>query len=190
MKAAVELTQDSDISLIATCLSGNRNAFAPLVERYQARIYNLCYRYTHSPEDAGDLTQETFMRAFRSLDRYDEAYAFRTWLYSIGTNVCRDWARRQKRLPETAALHDEHDAIDLGEHVDPADIAINTSDQEALARAVAALPEAYKALIILFYIEELSQDEMGKILQLPLTTIKNRLYRARLLLRQWLEEER
>lgn len=190
MKAAADLTQDSDISLVATCLRGNRNAFAPLVERYQARIYNLCYRYTHNTEDACDLTQETFIRAFRALDRYNDAYAFRTWLYSIATNVCRDWARRTKHLVETAALLDEHDAVEENKHVDPADITINSHDQEALAKAVAALPEAYRALIILFYIEELSQEEIGKILQLPITTIKNRLYRARLMLRQWLEEER
>jgi RNA polymerase sigma-70 factor (ECF subfamily) len=188
VKAVVELAQDSDISLVATCLRGNRNAFAPLVERYQARIYNLCYRYTHNPEDARDLTQETFIRAFRALDRYKEAYAFRTWLYSIGSNVCRDWSRRSKHLPETATLIDEYDAAD--ECADPADIAINTEDQSALAEAIATLPDAYKSLIILFYIEELSQEEISKILQLPITTIKNRLYRARLQLRQRLEEER
>lgn len=191
VQAGTTITND-DVNLVAECLGGNRNAFAPLVERYQSNVYNFCYRYTHNREDAGDLAQETFLRAFRHLDRYNSKYSFRSWLYTIATNTCHDWARKHNSQPAPALLldHADHEWHDIAapESGNPAEIVINTENTQALETAIASLPEEYRTCIILFYVAELSQAEMCEVLSLPVTIVKNRLYRARLRLRQMLEE--
>jgi RNA polymerase sigma-70 factor (ECF subfamily) len=192
VKATAEaISIQPDIDLIALCLRGNRNAFAPVVERYHACIFGFTYRYTRNREDAADLTQETFLRAFRSLNQYDSRFPLRNWLYTIATNACHDWARRCNTQPQGAPILDnpEVDSIQATgqEAGDPADIVIRAENTQVVENAVAGLPEEYRAPLILFYMEGLSQGEISSILQLPLTVVKNRLYRARLRLRQMLE---
>jgi RNA polymerase sigma-70 factor (ECF subfamily) len=188
---ALGAAEKNDLDHVASVLGGNRNSFAPLVEQYQAGIYNYAYRYTHNREEAADLTQETFLRAFRFLDRYNSRYSFRNWLYAIATNACRDWARRMQGQNTTTLLPSDLDEeVNMSEderNSDPAELVVTSENTQALAQAIAQLPEDYRACLILFHIEGLSQAELCQILQLPLTVVKNRLYRARLRLRQMLE---
>src|SRR5690625_1049522 len=90
----------TDAELVAKVVAGERREFAVLVERYQRDIYNLAYRSTYNRHDAEDITQETFLRAFRSLAKYDTTRSLRTWLYTIAVNICRDWVRRQGSRPQ------------------------------------------------------------------------------------------
>lgn len=193
MEGPVAVAAPTDAELVATVLNGNRNAFAPLVERYQTGIYNFTYRYTHNREDAADLAQETFLRAFRSLHRYNKKYQLRNWLYSIAANVCRDWSRKNGSRPATMAFAAspgiDSSAEPAGDSSDnPAEIVLTNENSKALADAISQLPDDYRACLILFHIEGISQAEICQILQLPLSVVKNRLYRARLRLRQMLGE--
>ena len=171
--------------MVAAVLAGNRQAFAPLVEQNQAVIYNFTYRYTRSRTDAEDLTQETFLRAFRHLHQYRCHLPFHNWLYGIAANVCRDWSRRCSVRPPTARRPEEN-----GENpsaiadADPSDLMNNAENRRQLEEAVRALPDSYKTAFILFYIQEVSQAEIARALGLPLTVVKNRLYRARMMLRK------
>jgi len=94
----------ADGELVTAVLAGEREPFALLVERYQRDMYNLAYRSTGQRQDAEDIVQETFLRAYRGLSSYDTNRPLRTWLYAIAVNVCRDWARRIERRPRTTAL--------------------------------------------------------------------------------------
>lgn len=182
----------SDGRLVADVLAGDRSAFEPLVKRYQAAIYNFAYRYTHDREEAADLTQETFLRAFRHLHRYNSSLPMRNWLYAIASNICRDWTRRRKARPVTAPWPDNGEEPPRGAAMqddNPLDLLITAADVQALEAAIAELPDEYRVCFILFHLEGVSQADVAQILDLPLTVVKNRLYRARNRLRKRLTSQ-
>lgn len=180
----------TDVELVEAVLSGERQQFALLVERYQRDIYNVGYRSTNNRQDAQDVTQETFLRAFRSLARYDTGRSLRTWLYTIAVNVCRDWARTKERRPQAVALLDSDgsDPVspDPNRSAQPQDVVIDREIQRTVQAAVMELDPDYRLLVILFYMRGLPQAEIADIMGLPLSVVKNRLYRARKRLRQTL----
>lgn len=179
----------ADRELVQAVLRGDRRQFAGLVQRYQRDIYNLAYRSTHNRQDAEDITQEVFLRAFRSLARYDETRPFRSWLYAIAVNVCRDWARRQASRPREAPLEGSA-GEEAGRSPElpadgplPAEVAAARDMQRQVQAALMELDPEYRLLVILFYVRGMSQAEIAEVTGLPLTVVKNRLYRARQRLR-------
>lgn len=193
----------TDSELIAAVLAGETARFAVLVERYQRDIYNLAYRSTHHRQDAEDITQETFLRAYRSLGAYDAARPLRTWLYAIAVNVCRDWARRRASRPQVWSLLDADGSEEAGagpastvEEGDgataedayghPEAAALRRETQRLVEQAVMALEPEYRLLVVLHYFRGVSQGEAAEILGLPLSVVKNRLFRARRRLRDLL----
>lgn len=161
------------------------DAFAELVARYQDRIYNYAYRMTGSREDAQDLAQETFIRVYTHLDRFRVEERFSPWIYRITTNLCLNHLKRRKRniplLPDSA---------DFDGPVSP-DNALEASEERLiLQQAILSLPEHYRAVILLRHVEELSYDEIAQATELPLGTVKTRLFRARELLQHQLRDHR
>jgi RNA polymerase sigma-70 factor (ECF subfamily) len=168
--------------LVEACRRGEREAFDQLVLRHQRDIYRLCYRYVNNHEDADDLAQEVFVKAWRAIPRFRGDSSFSTWLYRIAVNACLNFraARRpaSEELPETLA--------------DPrAGAEARVEDEEEAARireAVGRLPEKQRATLILKVYHELSHEEVAKILGSTVGTVKANLFHALANLRKRMAE--
>jgi len=171
--------ETTDYELIKECLSGNRDIFAKIVARYKRLIYNTIHNFIGNSQDTNDLFQEVFLKIYRSLADYSPDYRFSTWAVRITTNLCLD-RLRQKR-PEQIILDDIAEARD--NRLNPEECYLAQEQQEKIRKAIEALPEEYRVPVILFHQQEFSYEEMSEILGQPMTIIKNRLYRARLMLR-------
>ena len=181
-----------DASLALSAARGDRQAFARLVEENKRSVYGLCLRLLSDPEEARDAAQESFTRAFASLESYDLEQAFAPWVLRIARNHCLDQLRR--RIPARARF--ELDAED--EDGPPRELADTTSERaddaiekaqvrEALERAVAALPPNYREVVHLFHVEQLSYKEIAATMEIPLGTVMTWLHRARAQLKNLLE---
>jgi RNA polymerase sigma-70 factor, ECF subfamily len=163
------------------------------VKRYQDRLYNLCFRLLGGSEDARDAAQESFIRAFEALGRFELGRPFAPWLFRIATNSCYGILR--KRGVSILSL----DALEEPEAISVADAGSSRGDpQQSLDRAVRdeeirqtvlALPEPYRTVVLLRHMEELSYEAIAEVLAMPLGTVKTTLHRARQRLRHALEEE-
>ena len=171
--------ETTDYELIKECLSGNRDIFAKIVARYKRLIYNTIHNFIGNSQDTNDLFQEVFLKIYRSLADYSPDYRFSTWAVRITTNLCLD-RLRQKR-PEQIILDDIAEVRD--NRLNPEECYLAQEQQEKIRKAIEALPEEYRVPVILFHQQEFSYEEMSEILGQPMTIIKNRLYRARLMLR-------
>jgi RNA polymerase sigma-70 factor (ECF subfamily) len=164
--------REEERAAIEACKRGEREAFDQLVVRYQRGVYRLCYRYVNNHEDANDLTQEVFLRAWRAIGRFRGQSAFSTWLYRIGVNTCLNFraARRPtaQELPETIA--------------DPGAGAAERVEHDEQARrvreAVGRLPEKQRATLILKVYHELTHKEVAQILGSTVGTVKANLFHA------------
>jgi len=173
---------------------GDEAAFAEIVERYRGSITNYLYRFLGDYEEAVDLSQETFVRLYFAVDRYHTEYAFSTYIYRIATNLAISELRRRKRrrmLSLTGLFQDEEDGnIDFQppDHRNlPDKDLIEDERSRQIQRAIAALPDKYRAPIVLREIEERTYEEIAEILGLGLGTTKSRISRARGLLKEKLK---
>ncbi len=181
-----------DLKLIRRCKRGEEDAFAKLLTVYRNPIYGLCYRMTHSAEDARDLAQEVFIKVFSLLDRYDEDFAFSSWIFRIATNHCIDHLRRNRLRflsldGQTNADGEEFEIPLPDEGPQPDRVLERREAMERLEEVVAELPPHYKAIILLRHDQELSYEEIAQILDLPLGTVKARIHRARAQIQQMLK---
>ncbi len=182
-----EREQVDDRALVARILEGESDRFTELVRRYEKRLINYVYRITHRYEEAHDLAQEIFVKVYLALDRYDPKYQFSTWLFRIAQNASID-ALRKRSLPEVPLArptddepHKEREFADTG--VSPYRALKNKQLGAAIERAVEKLPPDYRELIQLRHFAELSYEEIASMKRLPLGTVKNKLFRARNLLK-------
>jgi len=180
-----------DLKTIRRCKRGEEDAFQEVLERYRGPIYNLCYRMTRNAEDARDLGQEVFIKVFSLLDRFDENYAFSSWLFRIATNHCIDHLRRNRlrflSLDGGVGQDGEEYELQLPAGGPEPDTVLQR--KEALARLdeiISELPPHYRAITLLRHDQQLSYDEIAEALQLPLGTVKARIHRARNLIQQML----
>lgn len=177
--------------IIEQVLAGDNNAFGTLVERYQDRVYNLALRMCGNPDDAFDLAQEAFFRAWRGLSGFQQEASFSTWLFRLTSNVCLDWLRARKRRPTVSltTADDEGEALQL-EIADPGkspeEILEAAEDRAALARAMNELPVEYRQILTMRAINDMSYAAIAETLQIQEGTVKSRLSRARLALRDLL----
>ena len=168
----------TDEAAVARVLAGDPSAFEPIVHRWQAPLVNLAWRFCRDRGRAEEMAQEAFLRAYRNLAQFRGESAFSTWLFSVATNVYRTELRR---MPATPLSLD-----DITEPADPrlAGAALeDTSRDEAIRRAVLALPSKYRDAILLFYFHEQDVPAAARTLNIPEGTVKARLFRGRELLR-------
>lgn len=196
MKASTA-TVDPDIpSLVDRCRTGDGAAFRELVVHYQDRVLNICWRVCGNRSEAEDLTQETFVKAFTSLDLFDGRAAFYTWLFRIAVNTSISARRKASRRPTVSldgAVNTDHGSrpTSAGERLaadeaGPSEAAHSAETREAVRIALAALDKQQRAVVVLRDMESLSYEEIAEILQVPAGTVKSRLHRARLALRDHL----
>ena len=164
--------REAERAEIAAARAGDREAFDRLVERYQRDVYRLCYRYVNDHQDANDLAQESFLKAYRALGRFRGDSAFSTWLYRIAVNACLNF--RAARQPQAAELPEALPARDEG-----ALERLESDERAAEVRAaVARLPEKQRATLILKVYQELSHEEVAKVLGSSVGTVKANLFHA------------
>src|SRR5438874_6299425 len=183
----------TDEELVARSMGGDLDSFNQLVLRWQRPIYALAYRVIGREEDARDVCQETFLRAFRALKGFKGQAKFSSWLYRIALNLCRDWIRRERRQP-VAQAPEGVDLIDLASQAAPAesieDLVARKEISQAVARAMAALPEDQRTAIVLKEYHGLTFQEIADMQNCPLSTVKTRLYQGLTVLRRQLERDR
>lgn len=180
------MDQNSDYQVVASVLAGDTDAYAVLVKRYQKPIYNLMYRMTGSCEDALDLAQETFIKAYESLHRFRVGGRFFPWLYSIGLNHSRNFLRRNKAR-QTVDLEDRDPGSGLDYPGQEEDRLFARLDSQGLRDALDRLPVDYREAIVLRYHEEFSMEEIAAALRISLSGAKMRVHRGLRKLRELLE---
>jgi RNA polymerase sigma-70 factor, ECF subfamily len=168
------LKQCDDAALVAACLAGRRDAFDVIVERHRRAVYQVCYRFVANHEDASDLSQETFVRAWRGLRNFKGQAALSTWLYRIAVNVSLN--RVHIRQPETAPL-DVNRFVDT-QAEDPGAGLIRDERAATVRRAIAELPAKQRATLILRTYHELSHQEIATILGSSVGAVKANFFHA------------
>jgi RNA polymerase sigma-70 factor (ECF subfamily) len=182
----------SDEELVARSVSGDADSFNQLIVRWERPIYALAYRVLGHEEDARDVCQDTFLRAYRALPGFKGQAKFSSWLYRIALNLCRDWIRRQRRTPVTQ----------IPEDVDPGDLAVSAGPGESIEDLVArremsaiveqamqSLSEDQRTAIILKEYHGMTFQEIADMQGCPLSTVKTRLYQGLSILRRQLERQ-
>ncbi|HEX3028227.1 MAG TPA: sigma-70 family RNA polymerase sigma factor [Clostridia bacterium] len=175
----------SDYEIIKSCLDGNHEAFSELITRYKKLIFSVIYNMIRDKQDLNDIAQEVFIKIYKSLDKYNPEYKFSTWSVKIATNYCLDTLRK-KNVDQVPI----EEISEVSSHDTPEEKYIKKERSEKIRKAIEDLPEKYRIPIILFHKNGLSYEEITEILKEPMTIIKNRLYRARLMLRDKLAEDR
>lgn len=180
----------TDEELVSRSVGGDTESFNQLIKRWEKPIYALAYRTIGREDDARDVVQETFLRAFRGLRGFKGQAKFSSWLYRIALNLCRDWIRRERRAP-VVPTPDGVDLVELageGEGVERIDEAVVRRDlSRAVANAMRALPDEQRAAIVLKEYHGLTFQEIADLLGCPLSTVKTRLYQGLTVLRKELE---
>jgi RNA polymerase sigma-70 factor (ECF subfamily) len=173
-------TSPSDEDLVRLAVEGDRSAYGILIERHETRVYRLCLRIMGNPEDARDAAQDTFLTAMRKLDQFRGEAAFTTWLHRVGVNACYDALRRKKRQPLLHTVGPEDDAPPAGPAEDDrADEIVGTM---SVAQALAAIAEDYRIALVLADVQDLAYEDIAKVLDVPVGTVKSRVHRGRIAL--------
>nr|MBN2277917.1 sigma-70 family RNA polymerase sigma factor [candidate division Zixibacteria bacterium] len=175
---AKETEKDIDYALMKKVQGGDMVAFNQIAERYKDRLMNIIMRMLHSHEEAEDIVQETFVRVYQHRDSFDFRHCFSTWIYTIALNLARNELRKRKRFKF-------FDIFDMqGKEAEIAvEMELPTNMPKAIESALTALPEKYKMAFVLRDIQELPYEEVAKIMNIPLGTVKSRVNRARAMLR-------
>lgn len=168
-----------DKNLVRECLNRNLGAYEEIVDRYQKPIYNVVLRMVNNPDDASEVTQNVFVKAYEKLSTYNEHFKFFSWLYKIAVNASLTFLEQKKRIdlladqdvPQDSSLEQD---VEASERV------------EILEEAILQLRPEYRIVIVLRHFHDLSYDEIGQILDIPEKTVKSRLYTARQVLKDLL----
>ena len=173
-----------DTNLIKLALQGQEKAYETLLNRYRNLVYTIMIKMVRNPQEAEDLTQEAFMKAFNSLASFNNEFAFSTWLMKIATNNCIDFLRKRKlrtySINEPIQYKDEKIEIEIPDRgPSPEKNLLQEESKKMIEEAINLLPERYRYVIILRHKEEKSYEEISEILNLPLGTVKAQIFRAR-----------
>ena len=184
--------QISDEILIKKFQEGDVGAYNQLVNRFKDRLLNFIYRFVNDLDLAEDLVQDTLLKLYTHKDSYQEIAKFSTWLYTIAANLARTELRKKKRrktFSVTELSREDREFIIASSDVDPSQDFSSQYFDKSVQRALAELPDDFKTIIILRDIQELSYDEISKIVEVPLGTVKSRINRGRVKLQQLLKKK-
>ena len=188
------MTEEKILSIIREVQSGDVNAFEGIVREYEKSVYNIALRMTGDREDALDVSQEAFLKAYHALPLFRGESKFSVWLYRIVSNACLDFLRERKRRAEVSlSVGDEEDETAemeiRDESLSPETLYERKLTREAVQRGLLSLPEDQRKILLLREIQGFSYEEIGRILSLESGTVKSRIFRARRKLCEFLAEE-
>ena len=178
------MTREQEAAVIQAVLDGDVNAYEALVKEYEKNVYNLALRMTGNSEDAADMAQEAFIKAYNSLTAFRGDSKFSVWLYRIVSNVCLDFLRSRSRK-QTVSLSTENDdgeevELDIADEThSPEQLLDRSLTRDAVRRGLAALPPDHREILLLREIQGLSDEEIADVLGLEAGTVKSRIFRAR-----------
>ena len=182
----------TDEELVARSRGGDLDSFNQLIIRWERPIYALAYRVIGREEEARDVCQEAFLRAFRGLQGFKGQAKFSSWLYRITLNLCRDWIRRHRRAP-VSQIPEDTDPMELAAQVGPVesieDLAARRELTVVVEKAMECLPEEQRTAIVLKEYHGLTFQEIADLQGCPLSTVKTRLYQGLTVLRRRLERQ-
>jgi RNA polymerase sigma factor (sigma-70 family) len=183
-----------DIILIDDAIAGKQEAYRRLMTKYRQLIYNLIFRMIRNKEDVEDLTQEAFIKAFNSLDKFDKQFSFSTWLFKIATNNCIDYLRKKKlntfSIDKEIGSEDDDYQFEIPDSERTPDKNLMENERKKiLEEAIENLPNKYKSVILLRHRDEKDYEEIAKKLKLPLGTVKAHIFRGRELLNKYLKDK-
>jgi len=172
---------NEEMAWVTQAQQGSDEAFTKLVEAYQTHVYNLCYRMLGEPESAEDAAQETFLRAFQHLHRYDSKRPFATWLLSIAAHYCIDRLRRRRFAMMSIDQDEEEGGFELpdADAPNPEAEAVHSEQRQRMQGLLKRLDAVDRAAIVLRYWEDYSEAEIAEALDLTVSAVKSRLHRAR-----------
>ena len=172
---------NEEMAWVVQAQQGSDEAFTSLVEAYQSHVYNLCYRMLGEPESAEDAAQETFLRAYQHLHRYDQRRPFATWLLSIAAHYCIDRLRRRKFSMLSVDQDEEEGGFELadGDALNPESEAVHGEQRERMQGLLKRLDSVDRAAVVLRYWQDCSEAEIAETLNLTVSAVKSRLHRAR-----------
>jgi len=187
------MDQPTDRELIERSQQGDREAFGILVSRYQDAVYSLALARVGDPEEAKDIAQETFVKAYAARDRFQTDRKWTPWLFTIAANLCKDWLKRRKfqALSLDRARPDPEQGPDweiTDDRHSPEDEYLSSERRQQVLEAVNSLPAHYQEAVIMRYTQDLSYQEIASALKVPLTTVVGRLAKGKQLLRRKLSE--
>ena len=188
------MTREQELTIIRRVQHGDVNAFELLVAAYEKNVFNVALQMVGNREDAQDMAQEAFLKAYNSLSSFRGDSKFSSWLYRIVSNVCLDFKRRQGRRPSSSLTveDDEGETLELDiadESQSPEMLLERGLTRDAVRRGLNALPPDYKQILLLREIQGLSYDEISDVLDLEVGTVKSRIFRARKRLCAFLMED-
>ena len=178
------MTREQEVQIVQRVLEGDVNAFEKLVLEYEKAVYGITQRMCGNAEDAADMTQETFIKAYNSLSSFRGDSKFSVWLYRIATNVCLDFLRSKSRKPTVSLSMEDDDGeeveLDIAdESQSPERLLERGLTRDAVRRGLNALSPEYRQILLLREIQGLSYEEISEVLTLEVGTVKSRIFRAR-----------
>ena len=188
------MTEEKILSIIRDVQNGDVNAFEAIVREYEKNVYNIALRMSGDREDALDISQESFLKAYHSLHSFRGDSKFSVWLYRIVSNTCLDFLRERKRRAEVPLVREDdegetEDAQIRDESLSPERLYERRLTREAVQRGLMSLPEDQRKILLLREIQGFSYEEIGRVLSLESGTVKSRIFRARRKLCEFLAED-
>ncbi len=187
------LDASAELALIEQCRRQNFEAFGKIVDAYQARVTGFVKRMVPSGEEAEDITQEVFIRAFQGMGRFDGRSSLRTWLFRIAYNLCVDASRKRSRSTQDVSLMDAdgEETMELPDsRWNPETLVLDDELRAVIERAISTMSEKLKTVLLLHDREELGYEELAGMLNIPVGTVKSRLFLARAHVQKAVEEYR
>ena len=178
------MTREEEIRIVQKVIRGDVNAFEKLVLEYEKNVYNIALRMTGNSEDASDMTQEAFIKAYNSLQSFRGDSKFSVWLYRIATNVCLDFLRSRSRKPTVSLSVEDNEGeevqLDVADESQSPELLLDRQmTRESVRRGLETLSPEYRQILLLREIRGLSYDEISQALGLEVGTVKSRIFRAR-----------
>ena len=189
LESGADTPESVELHRIRAAQAGDMQAFEWIVKKYETRLFTFCCRWLRCTEDAREVCQDAFVRAWQALPEFENRARLSTWLYQITLNLCRDRAksRSSRQRSSTVVLDEDQHLLHCPQH--PPDASAEwQSEMQKLERGLATLPEKFREVLLLTAIEGLSQEECAQVLGCSVRSVEGRVYRARQQLLQWWDE--